>query len=140
MSMQSHLAELEKRLSRSIGPIAKHMVADAARRYGTVSEIRQTLAAQIENPKEREAFLKGAPVTTATTVVQSSTQRATFEAGTLDRLTQALAPYLGPIAKMVVTRAARSSHNIEELRSAAAAEIDSSADRQRFLESTRSMV
>jgi serine/threonine-protein kinase len=133
------LAELEKRLSRSIGPIAKHIVADAARRYGTILEIRRALAAQIENPKERETFLKGAPATTATTIAQSPAQTATFETGTLDRLTQALAPYLGPIAKMVVIRAARSSHSIEELRSAAAAEIDSSADRRRFLESTRSI-
>ncbi len=57
----------------------------------------------------------------------------------LERLANALAPYIGPIAKVVVARAARGASTLEELRSAAAAEIDSNADRQRFLEATRAL-
>ncbi len=131
------LAELESRLSRAIGPIAKRMVAEAARRYSTISEIRQALADQLENPKERDAFLKTSAQ--ATTVSRTSPQPGVFDPADLERLTHALAPYLGPIAKVVVSRAARSACGMEELRCAAAAEIDSSADRARFLESTRSM-
>jgi serine/threonine-protein kinase len=51
----------------------------------------------------------------------------------LDRLTQALAAHIGPIAKVVVARAARTARSVEELESALAAEIASPADRQRFL-------
>jgi serine/threonine-protein kinase len=150
--LAAELAEVERRLSRFLGPIARRMVVDAASRYHTVSEIRQALAAQIENPKDREAFLHGVSQRPAftdsaptATMMQSSPaasegDRASFDRVSLDRLSQALAPYLGPIAKMVVARAAKSARSMEELRCAAAAEIDSSADRARFLESTRSII
>ena len=138
LMLAPELADLEARLSHSMGPIARHMVAEAARRYGTMPEIRQALAEQIDNPKEREAFLKTSPRTAATTVQRPPTHAA-FEPATLDRLTQALAPYLGPIAKMVVDRAAKASRTVDELRSKAASEIDSGPDRQRFLDSTRSL-
>ena len=46
-----------------------------------------------------------------------------FDPAALDRLAQALAPYIGPIAKVVVTRAARTARSAEELQNALAAEI-----------------
>jgi eukaryotic-like serine/threonine-protein kinase len=140
------LAELEARLSRAIGPIASRLVATAARRYATISEIRQALAAEIEDPKERAAFLKTAPVVktdpgvTATMAVRTPTAPAAFDPDALDRLAQALAPYIGPIAKVVVTRAARSARSAEELQNALAAEIASENDRKRFLAAVRSVL
>jgi eukaryotic-like serine/threonine-protein kinase len=144
------LAELESRLSRAIGPIAKALVADAARRYATIAEIRQALASQIEDPKERETFiktsssLKTSPPAGATTSRTGNTAArppdtapASFDPAALERLTQALAPYIGPIAKVVVTRAARGARSMDEVRNAAAAEIDTQRERQRFLETTR---
>ena len=141
------LADLETRLSRAIGPIAKRLVADAAQRYGTIAEIRQALASQIEDPKEREAFSKTSPGVDATTASRTGSttaprpvaSTASFDPALLERLASALAPYIGPIAKVVVARAARSAHTLEELRGTAAAEIDSNADRRRFLEATRAL-
>jgi eukaryotic-like serine/threonine-protein kinase len=139
------LAELETRLSRAIGPIAGRLVATAARRYGTISEIRQALAAEIEDPKERAAFLKTAPGVktdpgvTATIAVRTPTAPIAFDPTALDRLAQALAPYIGPIAKVVVTRAARVARSAEELQNALAEEIPSAGDRQRFLAAVRSV-
>jgi len=141
----TELAELEARLSRAIGPIAGRLVATAARRYTTISEIRQALAAEIDDPKERAAFLKTAPgvkadpSVTATMAVRTPTAAAAFDPNKLDRLAQALAPYLGPIAKVVVSRAARSAPSAEELLNALAAEVSSEGDRQRFLASVRSV-
>ena len=132
-------------LSRAIGPIAGRLVATAARRYTTISEIRQALAGEIDDPKERAAFLKTAPgvktdpSVTATMAVRTPTAAAAFDPNKLDRLAQALAPYLGPIAKVVVSRAARSAPSAEELLSALAAEVSSEGDRQRFLASVRSV-
>jgi serine/threonine-protein kinase len=63
-----------------------------------------------------------------------------FEPATLDRLTQALAPYLGPIAKVLVSRAARRTQTVTELHQALAAEIPSEDDRRRFLARARSVV
>jgi serine/threonine-protein kinase len=142
----AELAELETRLSRAIGPIAGRLVATAARRYATISEIRQALAGEIEDPKERAAFLKTAattvtdPAATSTLVARTPTAPAAFDPAALDRLTQALAPYIGPIAKVVVARAARTARSAGELGNALAAEISSDADRQRFLAAIRSAI
>jgi serine/threonine protein kinase len=132
------LAELEAHLARALGPIARRLVPDAARRYGTISEIRQALAAQIEDPKQREAFLKTGRATGAATITQVSAVPASFDPAVLDRLAQALAPYLGPIAKVLVSRTARTAGNVEELQKTLAAEIPSAEDRRRFLASVRS--
>jgi serine/threonine-protein kinase len=127
------LAELEARLFRAVGPIARRMVADAARRYGTIDEIQQALLAQIDNPKERDAFRGIKPGSTATTTGQPPAPSMVFDAATLDRLAQALAGHIGPIAKVVVTRAARTARSTEDLHNALASEIASAADRKRFL-------
>jgi len=142
VTVTPELAELEARLSRAIGPIARRLVADAARRYGSISEIRQALASQIDNPKDREAFLKTNPSVTVTMV--SPTPAPTpapmsLDPSMLDRLALALAPYIGPIAKIVVANAARKARSIEELQNALAAEIPA-ADRQRFLAAIRSLM
>jgi serine/threonine-protein kinase len=140
------LAEMETRLSRTLGPIASRLVATASRRYATISEIRQALAAEIEDPKERAAFLKAGSgvktdpgIPTATIAVRPPTAPAVFDPAVLDRLAQALAAHIGPIAKVVVARAARSAHSAEELQSTLAGEISSETDRQRFLTAIRSM-
>jgi serine/threonine-protein kinase len=140
VASSSELADLEARLSRAIGPIAKRLVADAARRYGSISEIRQALASQIGDPKEREAFLKTDPGATVTMASRDITPHISFDPSLLDRLTQALAMHLGPIAKVVVTRAARTARSAEELQDKLAVEIPSAADRQRFLAAVRSGV
>jgi len=132
----AELAELEARLSRAIGPIARRLVADAARRYGSISEIRQLLAAQIANPKERADFLRTSP--TGTTLPPASTAPVAFDPAALERLAQMLALYLGPIAKVLVGRAARRARSEEELRDALAAEIPSADDRRHFLAAVRS--
>jgi len=126
-SSAAELAELETRLSRVVGPIAKRLVADAARRYGSMAEIRRALAAQIDDPKERDRFAKRDTQPTTTMAVQ------TFDQATLDRMTQALAPYLGPIAKVMVARAARTARTPEELKDALAAHIPSPDERRKFL-------
>jgi eukaryotic-like serine/threonine-protein kinase len=136
-AMTPELAEIEARLSRAIGPIARRLVADAARRYGTVSEIRQALAAQIEDPKERQAFLKTNPVG-AVTMVAPTPAPMSFDPAALDRLTQALAPYIGPIAKVVVSNAARRARSAEDLQNTLADEVPA-ADRKRFLAAVRSL-
>jgi serine/threonine-protein kinase len=132
------LAELETRLARALGPIAKHLVNGASRRYGSVTEIRQALAAQIEDAGQRAEFLK------STTRVGTERPTATlplspvsFDPATVDRLAEALTLYLGPIAKVVVNRSARAAQSLEELQNALAAQISSEKDRQRFLAAVR---
>jgi serine/threonine protein kinase len=84
----------------------------------------------------------GVPAPTVTgpaiSAVLGASQPGTFEPAIMERLTQALAPYLGPIAKVLVTRAARRARTINELQEALATEIPSADDRRRFLARVRS--
>lgn len=137
-ALAPELAELEARLSRALGPIARRLVSDAARRYGSISEIRRALAAQIDDAKAREQFLKTDPGARTADATQTCVAAASFDSAVLDRLAQALAPYLGPIAKVVVGRAARTARNREELENTLAAELASAEDRRRFLAAARS--
>ncbi len=135
---EADLADMERRLSRAIGPIARRLVPDAARRCRTVSELRQALAAHIDNPKDREFFLKTSVPNTDTVATRTMPAPAGFDPATLARLAQALAPYLGPIAEVLVKRTAARARSLEDLQQTLAAEISAEADRKRFLATVRS--
>lgn len=60
-------------------------------------------------------------------------QAASIDTATLARLETELAAYIGPVARHLVGRAARRSSEIEALVSNLAAEIESEAERRRFL-------
>jgi serine/threonine-protein kinase len=137
---QSELARVESKLVRVLGPIARRLVSDAGRLYSTVPEMCRKLAEQIPEPREREAFLKSCLEDTRAAQTPSATAVPTsqaWDAAVLDGLAKALAPYIGPIAKVVVKNAARKARSPEELYDALAAEIPSDADRRRFLSSLR---
>ena len=53
----------------------------------------------------------------------------------MDRLKKELAVYIGPMARIIVARAAKRSGSLRQLYEAVAAEIPSPADRQKFLAS-----
>jgi eukaryotic-like serine/threonine-protein kinase len=63
-----------------------------------------------------------------------------FAPAALDRLVQALAPHIGPIAKVLVSRAAKRARTANELLEALAAEIPSEEDRRKFLGRARSIL
>jgi serine/threonine-protein kinase len=62
---------------------------------------------------------------------------ATIDAQTLARVSQALAAHIGPIAEVVVRRAAKRASSLEEFYANVANEIESEADRARFLKACR---
>jgi serine/threonine protein kinase len=132
----TELARLEASLSRIVGPIARRMVPDAARRYATASEIRLALASFIEDPAERSAFLK-AEREEALGPTTATPAPVVLDPAALERVAQALAPYLGPIAKLLVGRTAQTARTAEEFHQALAAEIPSADDRRHFLASVR---
>ena len=60
-----------------------------------------------------------------------------FPAATIDTARQALAEYMGPMAKVMVNRCAKTAKNTEELRQALAKEIADDAGRAAFLKKFR---
>ncbi len=61
-----------------------------------------------------------------------------FNPQTMERVTRELAAYIGPISELVVKRAAKKCASIEDLYAMAAQEIETEADRMKFLRSCRS--
>jgi eukaryotic-like serine/threonine-protein kinase len=116
------LAAIEEQLLRFCGPMARPMIRRAARATTTVDELVNALADQLDTEAERKAFLSGLEHTTAITTKQSSPKNdATMIAGssmtgaqvlddaTKERATKIVAEFFGPIARVMVKRAAASA-------------------------------
>jgi hypothetical protein len=80
---------------------------------------------------ERRRMPAGAPVTES----KERQEKKAWDPAVLERATRDLAVYIGPMARVLVGRAAESAPSIAELYEALAAEIVSPADRQKFLAS-----
>ncbi|HEU5176987.1 MAG TPA: hypothetical protein VFU24_05990 [Burkholderiales bacterium] len=134
------LKELEAALSSHLGPIARVAVHDAAKTAGTLAELVRLLAWEIPDAA-RAAFLKkfadvswvraqpasGAPSGHATVGVA-----AEFSAEILAEAEHRLAQHLGPVARVVVKRAAVKARDQAELYLLLAAEIEDAAERKAF--------
>jgi serine/threonine-protein kinase len=57
----AQLRELESRLARHLGPIAKLLVARAAARATGLDDLCRLLAAELESDHQRSEFLKPPP-------------------------------------------------------------------------------
>ena len=77
----------------------------------------------------------GRPVPPATA---TPTTLARFQASELRSLERHLAQLIGPVARILVRRAAGAAANLEDLERQLAAELDSSEDRRRFLKACQS--
>ncbi len=96
---EATLSTLERKLAQHVGPIAHHLVQSAARHAGSLEELRDIVAQQIDQPEQRSRF------------------RRDLSAGTGARSTHSVAPplaqqgerelavHLGPIARILVKRA-----------------------------------
>ncbi len=70
-------------------------------------------------------------------VTDSSQARKPIDAAFLEKVTHWLAPHIGPIAKLVVNRAAKTAQSEAELLQAVAVELPSDAERKKFLAALR---
>jgi serine/threonine-protein kinase len=113
----SVLAQAEQALARHLGPLATVLVRRTARECQDPAELMTRLAAHVEDPAARQAFLgQAAPLATAAgrseaTAVAARTAPAAqgadeLDAAWLDAATRLLAERVGPIAKVLVKRAA----------------------------------
>ena len=127
------LARIESGLTRVLGPIAKSMVAKAAARHSTIETLSRELAAQIPQQADRTAFLKSCGLISDSGTAKVSAAVRQIDEKTLEAARKALAVSLGPIAAMLVSRAAKRVHSMEELREALAAEIADEKERKAFL-------
>lgn len=104
------LTEAQSTLAHYVGPMATVMVRRAARECDTESALYAMLAEQVTDPAARRAFLgrltQGGTTGTGRTSVVVGTTAAGLGEDLLAKAQQLLAHELGPIARVVVKKAA----------------------------------
>jgi serine/threonine protein kinase len=144
-----HPAELNASLPLSLcATIVKAMEKDPAARYQTATEFAADLAGVSYEEAQTIAQLSivaptipsftpgGKPLSDALTPKTGSDPArvsSKFQPSELDSVSRELAAFIGPIAKVVVKRAADRCSSVDELYSVVAGEIDTEKDRKRFL-------
>jgi serine/threonine-protein kinase len=134
--------QVEARLAPLLGPVAPHLVRKVGQATTSLRAFCEQLAAYIPAPDDRKAFLGwctaqlggGAPTRErrATPSAPPTTPVAEWELGVLDRAREDLAPYVGPLARVLVRRAAARARDARELYELLARDIPSDADREAF--------
>jgi serine/threonine-protein kinase len=134
----STLQVLEQKLVAYLGPIARVMVRSAAGRAPGLDALCAELAAAVPDVAERESFRREiAPLLrTRPPAVDDEPSRGSigsFHEPELERAQRALTQYVGPIARVLVRRAARETSSIDGLWQALSMHIELPAERTAFL-------
>jgi len=140
------LEEIERSLSRHVGPLAGVLVKRTQAESGSVEDFFRTLAESIPDRDEQKAFLKKmalvkpkvettVPSKTVPTPAPAPATRSAFTPDVLSTAEKRLAQYIGPLAKVLIRQAAESSGNLKELYAQLATHIDSEEERSAFLDS-----
>jgi serine/threonine-protein kinase len=145
---EAELGRIEKALARHVGPVARVLVRRAAREHKQLPALAQALAAHIDTLPDRAAFVRAVagqhaeparvPVGTADTT--PSAPSAPSRIGTpvseqdQERALRLLTSQIGPIARVVVRRAAQSlAGDRAAFLDALASNIDADLAREKFL-------
>ena len=131
------LGAIERRLAQYMGPIAGRMVRLAAREADSAEALCERLAESIDKPNERERFLTDVRARlqqSGDTLGRSSPGVApTLSEAEIEQVQRDLTHYIGPIAKVLVKRAAASATSTAALREALAQHLEQPAERATFL-------
>jgi len=142
------LAELERSLSRHMGPLAAVMIRKTRAETTSFDQFFELLAEQIPDADEQKAFLKkvsslkparrGPQPEPPPPPPQASARTATVKAvaftpEVLADAEKRLASYVGPLARLLIKDAVGKSSNLKELYAQLATHIDSDDERRDFL-------
>jgi hypothetical protein len=141
------IADIEARAAAILGPIARHLTRAAVPRASTPLELGRSLAAFMPSSADRESFLhacereaRSTPVSAPGAAPASAgpeTPASRLDPELLERAGRALAHHIGPLARVLLARAAQRAASPEELLDLLAAEIPRPADRAAFLAAAR---
>ena len=131
------LRELEAALAPHLGPIARVTVHGAARTAGTLAELVRLLAWEIPDTAKAAFQNKFSDVSWVRSQppgepAANRAAAAQFSVEILAEAEQRLAQYLGPVARVVVKRAAANARDEAELYLLLAAEIEDAEERKAF--------
>ena len=136
------LQALEHKLTGYVGPIARILVRTTSGRSRSVADLCSQLALSIADSAEREQFRREVDllIRSRTPVADGAAPPGARPARSgrlpeheLERVQEALAQYVGPIARVLVRRATADASSVEALWLSLSNHIDSPAERSAFL-------
>jgi eukaryotic-like serine/threonine-protein kinase len=113
--------------------ILKALAKDAAARFQTAEEFLAALKSIQLNLIQLDAIGMNETATVAMPCGPSTAHVSIHSDAELERVSKELAAYIGPIAQILVRRAAPENRTLQDLYHALAEEISSAADREHFL-------
>lgn len=147
---QATVNTLERLLTLRLGPIASTLVRRHSRTTPSVHDLCTALSSEVPEGPDRTAFLQDctrilgtaqsreAPTPTPTPTPTPASGRATvphmLDPAVLDKAKRLLGVYVGPLARVIVDRAAARCRTEDELYHVLADEIQSPEDRNKFLQ------
>jgi eukaryotic-like serine/threonine-protein kinase len=147
------LARIERDLAMFIGPVATVAVRRAAKQTNNLVALYDKLGRQLENPRDRAAFLARGRRMAAAAAELSRTSitpsprpdaeeprmplAAPPDPATVSTIEASLARHIGPIAKILVKRELERFQTMERLYVALAGYISDERDREMFLRNLR---
>ena len=134
------MSTIERRLAQYVGPIAHFLLKSAVQKSSSVEELCQTLGRNIDSPAQRESFNQELQVQINGSITRAGTRRAgatlpgsTLPDADLARVQAELARYAGPVARVLVKRAAPGCTGVPQLRQRLAQHIGDATAREAFL-------
>jgi len=132
------LRRVERRLATIVGPLARVLVNRASAQTNNLEELLSLLVAKLPSDSDRKAFLAAKSEFMASAVAQAGPERSDLSANrttlgainpeidpqSLERAIHILARYVGPIASVLVKRAATRARSVDELYLALAERVD----------------
>ena len=128
----SAITTIERGLARHVGPIAAYLVRSAISKSETVDALYDKLAASIEDPAGRDQFRKELKGHVSASLLRSGTSAVALPDGELARAQAELARFVGPIARILVKRAAPGCADAAQLWQRLSENVDG-PDRAAFL-------
>jgi serine/threonine protein kinase len=138
------LKTVEEKLRSYVGPVARVLVQTVAARGRSAADLVAEVALSVPDEADRERFLRetaslarirppGAPTGGAPLSDSSGRGRVTLPEQELERAQAVLTQYVGPIARVLVRRAAANASSVEVLWQALSTHIEQPAERAAFL-------
>jgi eukaryotic-like serine/threonine-protein kinase len=139
------LAGVEVELARFVGPVARVLVRRAARVHKDIPSLTAAVVDSIDRVEDRESFTRAvtgsglsalrsrATPGPETPLPAAPANEPAVSAADVEHTTRVLTTYIGPIARVVVKRAAAVGGTRREFINQVAQSLDNDAQRERFL-------
>ncbi len=127
------LAKIESWMVAYLGPMGRHLIHARAGQAASLTALCADLATHISSEVDRKAFLSRCD----SEFDRAQSITSSLDPALVEKARADLAHYIGPMAHIVVNRAAKTASTIQDLYATVADQIPAGPERQRFLDAHR---